>query len=223
MRVRNLEGERERDVLVGVDELPVPPIRGRRRRFLIRNAPPLTAPALDDGYEDDVSMPGERSTVTDAESRGRACFPSSPPGDAAPDRGHDAAALQTMAPVGKPFGIECRQNLFPVARVAVEPVSAYIQADDDDDDEDVDDHGFFGPAATLPRKFLQPAEEEDDDEDEKRGSSPSFVKMNPAAAPPADRTLCDGRSCVVRYTRFHSFDSRPTKKGEEDEDEDECP
>jgi len=170
-----------------------------------------------DAGDDDDSMPGERSTVTDAESRGRACFPSSPPpGDAPPDRGHDAAALQTTAPTGKPFGIECRQNLFPVARVAVEPVSAYIQADeDDDDDDDVDDHGFFGPAATLPRKFLQPAEEEeeDDDEDEKRGSSPSFVTMNPAAAPPADRTLCDGRSCVVRYTRFHSFDSRPDEKG----------
>ena len=174
-----------------------------------------------DDDDDDDSMPGERSTVTDAESRGRA-----PPCDAAPDRGHDAAALQTMAPVGKPFGIEWRQNLFPVARVAVEPVSAYIQADDDDDEADVDDdHGFFGPAATLPRKFLQPAEEEEeeDDEDEKRGSSPSFVTMNPAALPPADRTLCDGRSCVVRYTRFHSFDSRPTKNGEEDEDEDECP
>ena len=146
----------------------------------------LTALILDDA--DDPF--GDLNIVTVAESRGRDILPTS---DDAPSRGHDVATSHTVAPLGVPFGIECRQNLLPVTRDAVEPVSADIHADVANADHD------RGPCRKL---LFQP--DDGAEIDEKRGSVPSFVTINPAMVF-VDRMPCDGRSWVVRYIRFHSF------------------
>ena len=85
--------------------------------------------------------------------------------------------------MGCPFGDECRQNLLPVGRVAVEPVSADIHADVADVDHDRGSRLKFQPG--------------DVDAGENRGRVPSFVTINPGMVL-VDRILCDGRSSVVR-------------------------
>ena len=92
--------------------------------------------------------------------------------------------------MGYPFGLEPRQKRLLEGRAGVEPVSASIQADVDEED-----HGL------APRRILEPNEAE---AVKNRGSTPSLVMINPGMVP-VRRTLVAGRSCVVRYTRFHSL------------------
>lgn len=83
--------------------------------------------------------------------------------------------------------------MFPVARDAVEPVSADIHVDMANVDHD---------RGTCRKLFFQPDDEAD--VGEKRGKVPSFVTISPAMMF-VDRMPCDGSSCVVLYIRFHSF------------------
>jgi len=108
---------------------------------------------------------------------------------------HDAFTLQTVAPLGYPFGEDFRQKLLLDRRDEVEPVSAIIQSLDT----------IFGFPGLL--FFLQLL-----DSVLNNGNEPSFATIRPGDA--ADRAFCDMSSCVLRYTRFHSYFNSTDQKRE---------
>ena len=129
-----------------------------------------------------VLAAGDLNMFTDAESSTDLSMP---------NLGHAAEISHIIAPFGLLLGDEERQNLFFDGCDAVAPVSNVAQSDN------TLEPGHFrcflsfqleGGLANI-------------------GSAPSFVTISPLIGLDDDeicRRLWEGKSCVVRYVRFHS-------------------